>query len=221
MTKTLILTTPNCVPSRTISSNCVDYLTSKDLPFVKSKLINASSLTYVHEPQNQSEYAIERSRKTQAEVNANNKISNTLTAEQLGWADVIVLMAPISQGISSKYVRRFFEILDNDFEFGFLNNKAVTIMSASKSEAHKNVQSIANIYTRLIQFGLNVVTPNEPSLLHIDNQIHRLGFQYQHGQPISKDHQKIIHHQLSRALKFSAFFNAPQTNILRSTSNAS
>ena len=46
MTKTLILTAPNCVPSRTISSNCVDYLTSKDLPFVKSKLINASSLTY-------------------------------------------------------------------------------------------------------------------------------------------------------------------------------
>ena len=81
-------------------------------------------------------------------------------------------------------------------------------MSASKSEAHKNVQSIANIYTRLIQFGLNVVTPNEPSLLHADNQVHRLGFQYQHGQPVSKDHQKIIHHQLSRALKFSAFFNA-------------
>ena len=221
MTKTLILTAPNCAPSRTISCNCVDYLTRNDLPFVKKKLINASSLTYVHEPQNQSKYAIERSREIQAEVNANNKISNTLTAEQLSAADVIVLMAPISQGISSKYVRRFFEILDNDFEFGFLNNKAITIMSASKTEAHKNVQSIANIYTRLIQFGLNVVTPNEPSLLHADNQIHRLGFQYQHGQPISKDHQKIIHHQLSRALKFSAFFNAPQTNILRSTSNAS
>ena len=114
----------------------------------------------------------------------------------------------------------FFEILDNDFEFGFLNNKAITIMSASKTEAHKNVQSIANIYTRLVQFGLNVITPNEPALLHTGNQIHRLGFQYQYGQTLSKDHQKIIHHQLSRALKFSAFFNAPQTNLLRSSSNA-
>ena len=220
MTETLILAAPNCVPSRTISRNCVNYLTSKDLPFVKSKLINVSSLTYVHEPQNQSKYAIERSRKTQAEVNADNKISSTLTAEQLSAANVIVLLAPISQGVSSKYVRRFFEILDNDFEFGFLNNKVVTIMSASKSEAHKNVQSIANIYTRLVQFGLNVITPNEPALLHTGNQIHRLGFQYQYGQTLSKDHQKIIHHQLSRALKYSAFLNAPQTNLLRSSSNA-
>ena len=128
----------------------------------------------------------------------------TVTNDDMEWANAYLFSAPTRYGVSASQLRSFIDSLGPLWLKGALSNKAVTAMTSAQNAHGGQESTLLGLYTTMMHWGAIIVTPGytDPVLFKSGGNPYGASVTA-NGEPITAEVKEAIRYQARRLVEIA------------------